>query len=683
MEAEPSTAARGGGKKRITNACHRCQRRKIRCDGEMPTCTPCSKQNARCDYTERRRRGPGKSKQHMQMLEERLKRLESSLEKPVPIRPSQERTSNSSSPNLDDSTQPQHVHPAIAEASSSATDTRHSSQTLQDNLHAPADPTESRDIPNDMDISNHGFNIPQSNPRLLSFPIIPGTPSDVNLFRAQLDTSGFHRQVFTPVHSQSLLQHFVTSALDSINTIYPLFTTESLTEMFHQQFRAGPRNCNDNPPAWAIINALIATGVQWKMEHDGWDKLIPIAWTFFKNAFSIFPELLLRGNDIASCQAMLAMALFTSGTADSRMTSSLTTSLARLLQAIGLHTREWYEKLDPVTAEEHLRVFWIAYILDSDRSMKEGLPSTFGCGEVDLDLPPDSPHDGLGEYTLPGKVEAINILRYMSGLAIIQTRVSTVLYSRQTLKLDNSQLQSVVTKLNHQLEMWKSDLPLEIQPGHEGCPRSSLLEPPVLMLTLGYYTTAGRISMIANRLRQSDEDRLGAFEIPVASARATLQVMQKMPPPLFSLTSQIMHHAVYALITIVMSILQDPSGSQVQVDLSLIAGFVRVVEILITDHQCNLENLLHGCKKFEAMARKVASSGADATSMNVHRKLCNSTDHMHIVHGLMGNIPTLCAEAEKVLSEVLGTDCEWNQTYGPFVPENLKSEQFNFRFGSA
>ncbi|KAJ3536091.1 hypothetical protein NM208_g6868 [Fusarium decemcellulare] len=674
MEAEPSAAARGSAKKRITNACHRCQRRKMRCDGEMPTCTPCSKQNAQCEYTERRRRGPGKSKQHMQLLEERLKRLESSLEKPLPIRPSQERASDSSSSNLDDPTQPQHVHPAISGGSPSATDTRHSSQTLQESLHALDGP---------MDISNHGFNIQQSNPRLLSFPIIPGTPSDVNLFRAQLDTSGFQRQVFTPVHSQSLLQHFVTNALDSINVIYPLFTTESLTEIFHQQFRAGPRNCNNNPPAWAVINALIATGVQWKMEHDGWDKLMPIAWTFFKNAFSIFPELLVRGNDIASCQAMLAMALFTSGTADSRMTSSLTTSLARLVQAIGLHTKEWYEKLDPVTAEEHLRVFWIAYILDSDRGMKEGLPSTFGCGEVDLDLPPDSPHDGLGEYILSGKEETINILRYMSGLAIIQTRVSTVIYSRHTLKLDNLQLQSVVAKLNHQLEMWKSDLPLEIQPGYEGCPRSSLLEPPVLTLTLGYHTTAGRISIIANRLRQSGEDGVKAFDIPVASARATLQVMQKMPPPPFSLTWQIMHHAVYALITIVMSILQDPSGSQVQVDLSLIAGFVRVVEILITDHQCNLENFLHGCKKFEAMAQKVASSGADATSMSLHQKLCNSTDHMHIVHGLMGNIPALCAEAENVLSEVLGTDYEWNQAYGPFVPENLKSEKFNFRFGSA
>jgi len=55
---------------------------------------------------------------------------------------------------------------------------------------------------------------------------------------------------------------------------------------------------------------------------------------------------------------------------------------------------------------------------------------------------------------------------------------------------------------------------------------------------------------------------------------------------------------------------------------------------------------------------------------------------MQIVHGLMGNIPAQCSEAVKVFAEVLGISCERAYTYGPFAPESLKSENFNFRFGS-
>ncbi|KAL9562897.1 hypothetical protein ACKAV7_013083 [Fusarium commune] len=650
------------------------------------------------------------SKQYIHKLEERLSKLESSLEKSAIAQPRppdvesrghvDETGKHSASLSGGISTGPQIEPAAILEASSSiisTVSTQPTSQPVLESLEAPTGILESLDITNDLEL--HVSHTEESQHRSVSLPKLPGSQSDVDLFRSQLDPSGFRRQVFASMQSQFLLQHFITNALDDINAFYPVLTLESLSELLQQQFLAGPRNCDDSPSRWATTNALVATAIQWKIEHGAHDQLLPIAWGYFKNAFAVFPELLIRGNDISACQALLFMAVFMHGTADARTTSSITALLARALQAVGFHTRRWYEKLDRTTAQQHMRVFWIAYCIDSDQMMKQGLPSTFG-NEIDLELPVNGPPDGLSDYVLPGTQEKINVLRCMAGLAMIQSRISTELYSQRALKMNSTQLHRAVEELNHQLDMWKMNLPPDIRPTYDSCASSSQLEMPVLLLTICYYTATGRINMAANRLGHSNNDTIKLLaQVPIAAARATLRLVQKMSPPPFSLSWQIMYHAVYALLTLFTSILQSPFSPQVHLDLSLITGFVRAIEKLQVYHGCDFENLLKGCTRIEDAARNVVNS-LGATSGDQHfstntspgpltegkylvlcQRLSGSVDHMQIVHGLMGNIPILCSEAVEVFAELLGIDPGWTYTYGPFAPESLKPENFNFRFG--
>ncbi|KAG7406765.1 Fusaridione A cluster transcription factor fsdR [Fusarium oxysporum f. sp. rapae] len=495
------------------------------------------------------------SKQYIHMLEERLTKLESSLEKSASAQPSQEWTAISRPPDVESrghvdetgkhfaslsggiSTGPQVEPSTILGASSSIVSTESTqptSQAVLEKLEAPTGILESLDITNDIEF--HVSYTEESQRPSVSPPKLPGSQSDVNLFRSQLDPSGFRRQVFASVQSQFLLRHLITSALDNINDFYPVFTVESLSELLQQQFLAGPRNCDDSPSRWATTNALIAIAIQWKIEHGAHDQLLPIAWGYFKNAFAIFPELLIRGNDISTCQALLFMAVFMHGTADARASSSITASLTRALQAVGLHTRRWYEKLDRTTVEQHMRVLWIAYCIDSDQMMKQGLPSTFG-NEIDLELPVNGPPDGLSDYTLPGTQEKINVLRCMAGLAMIQSRISTELYSQRALKMNSTQLHRAVEELNHQLDMWKMDLPPDIRPTYDSYPSNSQLEMPVLLLTIIYYTTAGRINMATKRLGHSNDDTVRLLaQVPITAARATLRLIQKMSPPPFSLS---------------------------------------------------------------------------------------------------------------------------------------------------
>ncbi|RBQ99896.1 hypothetical protein FVER53590_06493 [Fusarium verticillioides] len=555
MEGEQATTGSDKIKKRVANACLRCQRRKIRCDGETPSCTPCIEQSTACEYIERRRRGPGKSKQYIHMLEERLSKIESSLGELPVAKPSQESTTVSQPPDVDprghfddngnhfanlpgDISTGLQVEPTIILGPSPSTvptaSTKPTSLAVLENSEAPTGFLESLDITSDIEF--HAPYTEESQHPSVPLPKLPGSQSDVDLFRSQLDPSGFRRQVFASVENQFLLQHFVANALDDFNVFYPLFTVRSASELLQQQFLAGPRNCNDSPPRWAIINGLIATAIQWKTDPCAHSQLTPIAWGYFKNAFAMFPELLIRGSDISTCQALLSMAIFMHGTADARTTSSITASLARALQAVGLHTTRWYEKLDRTTAEQHRRVFWIAYCIDSDQMMKQGLPSTFG-NDIEIDLPIINISDGPSDYTIPGTQERINVLRCMAGLTMIQSRISAELYSQRALKMNGTQLQGAVAELNHQLDMWKMSLPAHIRPNYDSSPASSQLELPVLLLTIMYYTVAGRINMATNRNGHSNNDTFNLLaQVPNAAARSTLRLILTMSPPPFSLT---------------------------------------------------------------------------------------------------------------------------------------------------
>ncbi|KAF5236594.1 hypothetical protein FANTH_11205 [Fusarium anthophilum] len=491
------------------------------------------------------------SKQYILMLEERLSKVESSIENLPAAEPSEwtpisrppdvgsrghlgDDGSHLSSPSGGMSTGLQ-VKPNVllgpSPSATSTASTQPASQAVSVSPEAPTGILESLDITNDIEF--YTPYIEESQNPSVSLSKLPGSRSDVDLFRSQLDPSGFRRQVFASVENQFLLQHFVANALDDINLFYPLFTVESFSELLQQQVLAGPRNCDDNPSRWAIINGLIATAIQWKTEPGAHGQLTPIAWGYFKNAFAMFPELLIRGSDIPTCQGLLFIAMFMHGTADARTTSSVTASLARALQAVGLHTTRWYEKLDRTTAEQHMRVFWIAYCIDSDQMMKQGLPSTFGNG-IDLDLPTSG---GSGDYTLPGTQERINVLRCMAGLAMIQSRISAGLYSQRALKMNSTQVQSAVAELNHQLDLWKMSLPAHIRPTYDSYPSSSQLELPVLLLAIMYYTAAGRINMAANRHGHSNNDAFNLLaQVPIAAARSTLRLIQTMSPPPFSLS---------------------------------------------------------------------------------------------------------------------------------------------------
>ncbi|KAI7767007.1 hypothetical protein LZL87_013345 [Fusarium oxysporum] len=275
-----------------------------------------------------------------------------------------------------------------------------------------------------------------------------------NIIHAQKNKSNLERTVFVPLPPKEHILHFISSALEDMYQVQSLFSTDDVLKLFIDQYSAGSSNCHANPTRWATLNALIATGIQWKAENKAIEELLPISWAYFKNAFAIFPEILMNGYGVDSCQAMIAMALFMRGTADARASTALLSAAAHAIHCIGLNLEDLYGSSDLIDIERRRRSFWTIYVLRCNASLNFDLPAP--SDEVSVELP----SQGLAIDTS----SSTHLLRHMSTLALIQSRISRCFYPGSSLSKSIDKMIQDIAELDNDLETWRTGLPTEVQP---------------------------------------------------------------------------------------------------------------------------------------------------------------------------------------------------------------------------
>ena len=121
----------------------------------------------------------------------------------------------------------------------------------------------------------------------------------------------------------------------------------------------------------------------------------------------------------------------------------------RLAHKLGLHSRASSAHLDAVLARQRARVFWLAYILDKDLSMRSKQPSIQLDDDIDLDLPSpkfaaaderqmgdddDAVGIGAGIITTADGAAKMNYFVTRIQLAVVEGGVYDYLYSTRSQK---------------------------------------------------------------------------------------------------------------------------------------------------------------------------------------------------------------------------------------------------------
>ncbi|GKT85520.1 mut3p-like fungal specific transcription factor [Colletotrichum tofieldiae] len=490
-----------------------------------------------------------------------------------------------------------------------------------------------------------------------------------------MDPRPFKRQRFATFPPKLYLLDMEQTVVEEVQLFCPSVTRGHFLRLVDAQYAADSGDNNDDPARFAIINGLFGAAVRWRIANDSFEEMSAGSWCYYKNAYAIFPELVARGNDVSACEALLAMATFSLGTADARTTSQLASAAARTSQILGLHIRETYTDLDTVEMERRKRVFWATHILNTDMMVKYGLPTSFDQCEM-IDFPTE-------DFIVVGDpaIQTLNFVQSMARLSRIQTRI------HQQFSPHNLQLQSgtdhhvVVIACNCELDEWRSSLPEDLQPDPTALLMTRELETPVALLHLVYFNALIKTHMALARIKNAS--RLHPSS-PFYSAWLSTESLPTIEQSYAKCTS-----AARASIDLLRVISPQP-----YVHLWIMGQFVQFLAG-IKEEGCDVQSVLDGCSKLYKIAKYVVHTQRTIRLSRpleedqdvreqleaLRLKLSGVTDWMHLAQGLLSNMPVLIAQAREIFADVLGME-QKDGEYGMFAPEMLKPHRYNVAFGS-
>lgn len=264
--------------------------------------------------------------------------------------------------------------------------------------------------------------------------------------------------------------------LDKFNSVLPLFHAQTLLRLVHEFYSLSPQQ--RDPVAWAAINVVLALAHRHAMVGDS-DPSHSVE--YLSRAQSVLSSVILGDTQLLNIQVLVGMVMLLQGAQDQQPPLILIATTMRLAHKIGLHTRASLMHLDPVLAQQRVCVFWIAYILDKDISMRSMQPSIQLDDDIDLDLPF---HNG-DEYqsddasisaglvaTADGAVQMQYFLTRIQ-LAVIEGGVYDYLFSTRSGKRSPDERARALDSVARALEQWKASIPREFSP------TAAILEAPL------------------------------------------------------------------------------------------------------------------------------------------------------------------------------------------------------------
>ncbi|PKK49761.1 hypothetical protein CI102_7129 [Trichoderma harzianum] len=266
-------------------------------------------------------------------------------------------------------------------------------------------------------------------------------------------------------------------------------------------------------------------------------------------------------------------------------------------------------------------------------------------------------------------------------------------------------LHTTLAWLSRELEEWRKSLPSEIRPSLSGTLAVSL-EITVIHLHFVYYSCIWKLRAAYTSLYngvfgvvQPNDLELTESEFDFASlsitcivvARATLGLMRTVYLQPFTYIWRTICYPITACITLLASILDDPTSPDAELDADLIKEFVHCLKELGGINRCAIDETLAGCSKFldivavaipkrSGVVHRTDDGGVSREQAErVRFQLSVHSDHMLLAQGLIGNMPSLCREATLIFSGPAGP-LNLGEEFGLFVPKLLKPKTFNFEY---
>ncbi|KAH7305653.1 fungal-specific transcription factor domain-containing protein [Rhexocercosporidium sp. MPI-PUGE-AT-0058] len=601
----------------VIKACDMCRKKKIRCEPTGQTCLQCIKYKTLCHFTpistKRAARKPAGHKR-VEELERRLKSMEESLKRAT-VKLQQSQLNEETETALVRTEAPIQVLPDEI-GSPSFLDQLGDDFSMDLAVNIPWDGP----IPQDLDM-NYSTGICQpcmkSDTRLIGLGPLVTThlgPKSMPTWSIDPMTDLFTRKVFKGLPPKEEMSRLIHVALSGFNGAFPLFEED----FFIRKLDDLETSIQD-PGFWASLNVILALAHRFQTSFHV-DKALEEseAWKYFQNALGVVNQLTLLPPSLISAQALIGMAIVIQGTPNPAPYTFLNSAAMKMAQQLDLHrsVRDQDPSLSAAEIEQRKCVFWIAYFMDKDISLRTCQPPIQDDDDMDVGLP---------EFcnTRSDSANGHNFFKMRIDLACIQGRIYKQLLSVRANKQSVAERVIAVRTLEASLQRWKASVPIEYQQDYYAMqPPPSMHEmTPVLhsvILRLTYFhalNAVHRFSTPVNHWQNAMEQPIHrdpniVHEVPapitcIEEARKALKLLLVTPQGDFACIWVVLHIFVSATTTLLTHILSDPLHPLAQSDLQLIEPLLSLLGLLsMQGKNAKVEGMYESCRTMWESTRR-------------------------------------------------------------------------------
>ncbi|KAL5363865.1 fungal-specific transcription factor domain-containing protein [Aspergillus floccosus] len=422
----------------------------------------------------------------------------------------------------------------------------------------------------------------------------------------------FPSAVYCPVPPKREALKLLEDYFECFHLLCPIFQRSKLLSLFHG---SELQYNSQTPSRWTCINVVLALGhmrpgrLNGNVQHDHKQ-----SWMYMKNALGTVNQLYLSPPDLWAMQGLLGMVIFFIGKGSPRLCEFLVSTAINMSQQMGLERSERGHHLSEEEAEERRRVFWIAYCMDREVSLRFGKPLSQNDENVDV----TAEGIGLEQQQEPG----FDAFSAICQLAVIRGRLYKNLYSARATDNSLNELVTAVGMLDEELQRWNESIPLRHRPECPARPPGapSPMSPWVLYLHYAYYNciiaihsvTADQMSKLVGTQERDFPSLPGApsnhrvflsASLCAKAARASINLMRHMPEENALLAGFLIHYPIVASTALSWCIMRNPREIYLTYDEKLIAK----VETFLSSGSSSIPNdiithLMKFCQKCRLIA---------------------------------------------------------------------------------
>lgn len=288
----------------------------------------------------------------------------------------------------------------------------------------------------------------------------------MNITRSEADRRDLESMCLPPLEQVLPIVHIY---LQDFNPVLPLFHADTLLAIIHNCYNSDP--LRRDPVAWAAIYVIMGLARRHRLVA-GYEVLSTAAC--LSRAESVLSTVVLGEVQLLNIQVLVGMVMLLQASEDLKPALILIGTTMRLAHAIGLHDQTYSVHLDYPHARQRGFVFWLAYILDKDLSMRSKQPSVQNDDDINLELPSQTvlQHDNVrtkindtgnaeGVIATTDQAVKMNYLTARIHLAVVEGAVYDYIYSTRSRKRTPEERSHALQSVACALEQWKSSIPPE------------------------------------------------------------------------------------------------------------------------------------------------------------------------------------------------------------------------------